>query len=192
MNDLELFMSSDELDYFMFFLKKGLYFEDIKFSKRQKISLFGFTDELDRYYNYLQGYVREAEKPIFNIPDYYKKLVKNLENFGQKGFTFATISLLGLDSQDHKLFSNMMKKYKEISVKTGKDYKMFFYYKKPSIGLLFVIRTDTIIKEWCKFRNFLKTMMYKYKLKFGIIYKLIFNKKSDIIPNLDFEIIEKE
>ena len=192
MNDFELFTTSDELDYFMFFLKKGMYFEDIQFSKKQKISLFGFTDELDRYYNYLQGYIKEAEKPIFNISDYIKMLVQKLEISAQKGFTFASIALLGLDSKDHELISSLMKKHKDLSFKTRKDYKSFFGSKKLSIGLIFVIRTNTNIKDWSEFRNFLKIMMYKYQLQYGIMYKSIFNKKSDCIPDLDFEIIEKE
>lgn len=192
MNDLELFMSSDELDYFMFFLKKGLYFEDIKLSKKQKLGVLGLTDELDRYYLYLNGYIPKAEKPIFNIPNFYKKIVKNLENSKRKGFTLATISLLGLDSRDHKLFSKLIKKYKDLSFKTGKDYKMLFYYKKPSIGLMIITRTNISVKDWSEFREFLEIYMYIYKLKLGIMYKCVYDKRSDVIPNINFEIIEKE
>ncbi len=190
MNDLELISTSDELDYFMFFLKYGMYFEDTQFSNKVKLSLIGLTDDLDRYYNYLQGYVKEAEKPIFNIHDYIKKFIKKLENSNNRGFTFASIFLLGLDSKDHQLILTLMKKHKDLSFKTGKDYKSFFCYKKSSIGLLFVIRTNKNIKDWNRFRKYLKIMTDKYKLKYGIIYKSIFDRKSDIIPDLDFEIIE--
>lgn len=191
MNDLELFMSSDELDYFMFFLKKGLYFEDIILSKKQKLGVIGLTDELDRYYLYLNGYIPEVEKPIFNIPNFYKKIVKNLENVRHKGFTLAATSVLSLDSRDRKLFSKLIRKFKNLSFETGKDYKMFFYYKKPRIGLMFIIRTNTSNKNWIEFKELLEIFMYKYKMKIGIMYKFTYTKRTKIIPDTDFDIIEK-
>ncbi|MFX1296918.1 MAG: hypothetical protein ACFFD2_18930 [Promethearchaeota archaeon] len=192
MNDLELLMNSDELDFFMFFLKTGLYFDDINISKNQKISLFGMTDELDRYYLYLQGKVKEAEKPVFKIPKFYKNIVYNIEELGKRGFVKATISLLSIDAKDREKFSTLIARYKKLSFKTGKDYKMFFYYKKPSQGLLFITRTNLTRKDWISFQEFLKLMKYKYKLRTTIMYKFLFENESDVIPKLDFEIFEEE
>jgi len=192
MNDLELLLSSDELDFFMFFLKTGLYFDDIKISNNQKIGLIGYTDDLDRYYLFLQGSVKEAEKPVFHIPDFYKNIVYNLEKTAKKGFTFATLTLLTLDSQDHKIFSDLITRYKKLSFKTGKEYKMFFSYKKLSYGVLIITGTNSSMKDYTGFKEFLELMIYKYKLRRGIMYKFLFDKESDNIPKIDFEIIEKE
>jgi len=192
MNDLELLMNSDELDFFMFFLKTGLYFDDINISKNQRVSLFGMTDELDRYYLYIQGDVKEAEKPIFKIPNFYKKIVYSIEELGKRGFTRATISLLSIDAEDRKKFSALIARYKKLSFKTGKDYKLFFYYKKPSQGLLFITRTNLTRKDWTSFQEFLELMMYKYKLRTMIMYKFLFENESEVIPKVDFEIFVEE
>jgi len=192
MNDLELLMNSDELDFFMFFLKTGLYFDDINISKNQRVSLFGMTDELDRYYLYIQGHVKEAEKPVFKIPYFYKKIVSSIEELGKRGFTQATISLLSIDAEDRKKFSALIARYKKLSFKTGKDYKIFFYYKKPSQGLLFITRTNLARKDWTSFQEFLELMKYKYKLRTTIMYKFLFENESDVIPKVDFELFEEE
>ena len=192
MNNLGLITNSDELDYFMFFLRTGLYFEDIFISENQKISLFGETDELDRYYFYLQGLIEEkVEKPIFCIPDFYKELVYKLEDSGKKGFSNASLSLVLIDSKDFEKISAQLSKYKKLSFETGKSYKLFLYYRKPKKGLLFVIKAGSKTSTWTQFREYLKLMKYKYKLKLAIMYKLVFNNQSDIIPEVDFEILEE-
>ena len=192
MNDLELLTNSDELDFFMFFLKTGLYFEDFNISKNQKVSLFGMTDELDRYYLYIQGDVKEAEKPVFKIPNFYKKIVYVIEELGKKGFTQATISLLSIDAEDRKKFSALITRYKKLSFKTGKDYKFFFYYKKPSLGLLFITRTNLARKDWTSVQEYLELMIYKFKLRTTIMYKFLFDNESDVIPKINFKLYEEE
>ena len=69
---------------------------------------------------------------------------------------------------------------------------MLFYYKKSSIGLMFIIGVNKEQKDWSGFRDFIEIMMYKYKLKTIIMYKCTFYKESDTIPNIDFEVIENE
>ena len=150
------------------------------------------TDKLDRYYLYKQGFVEEAKKPVFKIPNFYKKMVLIIEELGKRGFTQATISLLSIDAEDRKKFSGLINRYKKLSFKTGKDYKFFFYYKKPSLGLLFITRTNLTRKEWTSFQEFLKLMKYKYKLRTTIMYKFLFENESDAIPKVDFEIFEEE
>ena len=193
MNDLGLITNSDELDYFMFFLKTGLYFDEINISETQRLSLFGQTEELDRYYFYLQGKIKEkVEKPVFSIPDFYKEIILKIEDSGKKGFSKASFSLVSVDSKDFEKISTQISKYKNLSFITGKGYKFFLYYRKPKKGLLFVIKIGPKTNEWTQYREYLKLMQYKYKIKLAIMYTLVFNNPSDKIPEADFEIFERE
>jgi len=193
MNDLGLITNSDELDYYMFFLKTGLYFEEINISETQRLSLFGQTDELDRYYFYIQGKIKEkVEKPVFGIPDFYKEIIFRVENSGKKGFFKASFSLVSIDSKDFEKISTLISKYKNLSFITGKGYKFFLYYRNLKKALLFVIKIGPKTNDWTQYREYLKLMQYKYKIKLAIMYTFVFDNPSDKIPYVDFEIFELE
>ena len=148
LNELELIGTQDEIDIFMFFLKEGLYFESREWKDIKHLSLGNYCDSLDKYYLFKDGLIPEVEKPRFNIPLNFEKIVKKIESTKKKGFTIATTNLLDVDSKDIELFLELIERFKKKSVETGEDYKMFFKYKKEKKGIMFVIRTDLKKKSW--------------------------------------------
>ncbi|MFX0132207.1 MAG: hypothetical protein ACFFDN_01045 [Candidatus Hodarchaeota archaeon] len=188
-NELELIKTQDEIDIFMFFLKQGLYFESGEWKDIKHLSLGNYCDSLDKYYLFKDNLIPEAERPRFNIPLSFEKIVKKIENTKKKGFTIATTNLLDVDSKDMKLFLELIERFKKKSFETGEDYKMFFKYKKEKKGIMFVIRTDIKKKSWDGFIEFLELMKYKFKHDLSIMIMGIFD---GINETWDFKIIQQK
>jgi hypothetical protein len=85
----------DELDVLMYFLRKGLDFDTKSLKEFTSFSMVGFTEELDRYYDWLDGQVETGHRPTLQIPASIKELCRRIEQTEQRGFTDATNMLLG-------------------------------------------------------------------------------------------------
>ena len=96
-NDHPKFRTADELDYLMFYYKKGLYFKDGILDNLTAFMPTGFTEDLDRYYDYKAGRVSDGKKPILEINKDYKKLILDIEETNKLGFTRINTILLGFD-----------------------------------------------------------------------------------------------
>ena len=100
MNDYPQFHTLDELAFLMYYFETGLYFENGTLQNMQECVPLGFTEELDRYYDYVAGRVSSGEKPHLMIPEKFKDVIIEIESTGKHGFTKVTKALL-----DYKLDS---------------------------------------------------------------------------------------
>lgn len=97
LNEFPQFSSSDELEIFMFYLHRGLHFDEEKLTKLDMFLPTGFTEDLDRYYNYLLGIGREASKPSLNISEPLKDFIMAVEGTGKAYRTNIVNTLLNFD-----------------------------------------------------------------------------------------------
>lgn len=77
-------------------------FEDETLQNLQECVPIGFTEELDRYYDYIAGRISSGEKPRLMIPEKYKDVILEIESMGRHGFTKVTKALL--DNKIDNLF----------------------------------------------------------------------------------------
>jgi len=96
-NDFPQFEVADELDFFMYYLHDGLYFEDGRLKDEGVFHPHAYTQSLDRYYHYKLGIVSSGEKPTLQIPEEYKQLVRKIEATKKLGFSEVTTQLLSFD-----------------------------------------------------------------------------------------------
>jgi SEC-C motif len=96
-NDFPQFEVADELDYFMYYLHDGLYFENGWLEDDGVFRPHAYTQSLDRYYHHELGIVSSGEKPILKIPEKYKELIKKIETTKKSGFSEVTTQLLSFD-----------------------------------------------------------------------------------------------
>jgi hypothetical protein len=97
LNEFPAFRSSDELEIFMFYLHRGLDFDEEKLTKLDSFLSTGFTEDMDRYYNYLSDIGPEARKPELNISDPFKDFLKAVENTKRTGRTRIVNTLLNFN-----------------------------------------------------------------------------------------------
>jgi len=88
----------DELDFVMFFLKKGMFFGDTPPAEINPTVLDGYTVDLDRYYSFLGGRASSGEKPRFNIAEDMRVFVARIESSDLHHRTYAAAAFLALDS----------------------------------------------------------------------------------------------
>lgn len=189
-NDYPQFKSSDELDYYVFYLREGLYFDDNRLANTDKLSVFGYTDSLDQYYEYLAGRAPFVEKPTVNLPKSIKDVIFDIEKSGKFGFTSITTFLLDLSIEGARVvihnLNEITKKYLED--KSGHQFTMTIN-DNISMVVLGVCDTDDIeyIREM---RNYCRLKMYHTKRsKCAFIVKLLLEDGQN---SWEFELIEKE
>ena len=103
-NEFPKFETSDELDFLMYYIRHGLYLEDAIPDDLTRLSPHGYTEDLDRYYDFLGGRVSTGEKPKMNIPDESREFIREIEAIGQNGFTRITTAILDMDYDMQKQF----------------------------------------------------------------------------------------
>lgn len=97
LNEFPAFSSSDELEIFMFYLHKGLHFNEEALNKLDMFLPTGFTEDLDRYYNYLLGIGPKASKPSLNISEPFKRFIMAVEGTGKDDRTKLVNTLLNFN-----------------------------------------------------------------------------------------------
>lgn len=181
-NDFPQFLSIDELDFFMFYLKEGLYFENGNLKNIDRFSPNGYTEDLDRYYDFIAGRVSSGDKPKIEISDDFINLIKKIEASKKLGFSQLTTNLLGIDNQSQE---EILKAIKYLQNKTKVDNKTtdatFIF---GEFGITFVSIKGDLSKEVIIDKICLKN---KYNTKLPLWFLVILNKDS-----IDFEIFEDE
>jgi hypothetical protein len=124
-------LAADELDFFMHYLRKGLYWEDDERSDSSNaehaqteegapVRLLSFTDELDAYYMYERGErSTPAAKPEFRHHRDVAAVLDLLD--GQRGEAWLSValSLLDLDTRPRKRVVGDMRRLKMLSEREG-------------------------------------------------------------------------
>lgn len=136
-NEYPQFRSIDELDFLMFYFKEGLYLEE-NTSKDTDIQIpCGYTESLDRYYDFVAGRVSSGEKPQLDSPSKYKELVKKIETTQKLGFTQVGTTLLNLDRKVQQDVIDKVINLHDQSKKDGKDHNISLIFN--DFGLTFYL-----------------------------------------------------
>jgi hypothetical protein len=134
-NRFSQFNSFDELDTFMLYLREGLYFEEFP-EDLTKIQFIGYTEDLDKYYLYLEGKRSKVEKPSQKMPEFFKKFIEKLEFKRPMHFTTASIELLNCDDKTRKKISEQTERCESDYEKDKKTHSVSLIFEKPGLALL--------------------------------------------------------
>ena len=122
----------DELDFYMHYLKQGLYWDDPDEDDAPEaaapVRLLSFTDELDAYYMYSRGERQTpAPKPTKRHHRDVAKVLDLLENQDQPGSLSVALALLDLDVRARERVVGDMRRLKTLAAggRTERDRSYF-------------------------------------------------------------------
>ena len=78
-NDIVQLRLFNELDFFMLYIKEGLYWQLAELDRNTMFTAMGYTEELDAYYFYKEGIRSPVPKPKQPVPDGLNNLITALE-----------------------------------------------------------------------------------------------------------------
>ena len=187
-NDYPQFIATDELDFFMFYLYEGLYFEDDKLKSVGRYTPFAYTEDLDRYYDFLGGRVKTGDKPKLHISDEYKRLITDIEKTKKYRFTKITTILL---SFGHEAQTEILKGIEKIKVLFNSDRKAHdftLYFNDMNLGVTVAIFENRDLKATKKMDAYCSLKMYQTHLEEWIVLFIDINNKKE---SFDFRIFKK-
>ncbi|MEW6672144.1 MAG: SEC-C metal-binding domain-containing protein [Thermodesulfobacteriota bacterium] len=188
-NDYPQFRAADELDFFMFYINEGLYFEDGVLKNINSFTPHGYTESLDRYYDYIAGRVSSGEKPTYNIPGDYRKLIAEIEATAKHGFTRVSTTLLSFDwNVQRQIIESLAKLQSEVE-QDGRSHDMTMLLNDEKTGIIFSVsgpRTQAYLEKLERHCNF---KMYQTHYEEWILVTLeIHNGKN----TTDFQVYNKK
>lgn len=189
-NDYPQFYTTDELDFMMFLFYEGLYFEDGILQNLDRYTPHAYTEDLDRYYDYVAGKVSSGKKPRLKISEEYKNLITELESTGKDRFTKVTTTLLGFGSESQQAILDNLKKAQETLEKDGRDHNFTMYFNRLKMGLMFSVSTDRKPESWDKFDHHCKLKMYQTKFEEWILVTVDVDKDGG--QSLDFRVYNQK
>lgn len=189
-NDYPQFRTIDELDFLMFYFYEGLYFEGGALGNGHEYIPSGYTEDLDRYYDYLGGRVLNATRPRLKISKEYKDLITELESTGKHRFTKVTTTLLGLDRETQQAILDSLEKVKDASEKDGRDHDFTMYFKDIKMGLMFSVSVKRKHDFWIKIDRHCKLKMYQTRFDEWILITV--DMREDGTRAFDFQIYNQK
>lgn len=131
--------AGDELDWWMHYLERGLYFEDQLQGEGgpDRIRLLSLTDPIDAYYLWLRGErTKFAEKPRQKLPSALRALLESLRDSGIPGHLEASVALLEFDDDARRDFVRAYRRIRETTVRTGEYHDLSITIDEPaSLGI---------------------------------------------------------
>jgi hypothetical protein len=109
-NRRQTIVALDELDYFMYYLKRGLYFEGLLGGEGQPNHVFigSLTDDLDAYLMHKTGVRRrQASKPRQQLPRRLQQVLQDLDRMRPAGWVEGSLALLDMDGEGRKFFDHL-------------------------------------------------------------------------------------
>jgi hypothetical protein len=109
-NALRTVTATDELDYFMYYLERGLFFEDDLERNGKPLHRFisSMTDDVDAYYMFSKGTrTRHAKRPRQSVPKLVRRTLEQLDVERPTGWIDASLALLDMSSDTRKRFAEM-------------------------------------------------------------------------------------
>ena len=189
-NDYPQFYTTDELDFLMFYFREGLYFEDGILQNLDRYIPNAYTEDLDKYYDYIAGRVSSGKKPRLRISEEYKNIITELESAGKDRFTKVTTILLGFDSKTQRAVLNNLKKIQEISKRDDRDDDFTMYFTKPKMGLMFLVSKNRKPESWERLDRHCRLKMYQRRIEEWILITVYIDKNGK--RSLDFKIYNKK
>ena len=168
-NQYTQFFTSDEMDYFMYFLENGLYFKDDEALKADVVIPYNLTEKLNRYYDFVAGRITEAEKPNFNTSDEIKEIIKKIESLDKDGCTHVSTLLISLSGKDHKIIIDRMNEMITKTLNDNKDHDFTLIFNDIKTGITFFICSKRNFKSNLKIEGYKNIKMYQAKAQEWII-----------------------
>lgn len=189
-NDYPQFYTTDELDFLMYFFRDGLYFEDGKLDHIDLLTLTGYTDELDRYYDFRAGRVSSGEKPRLRISEDYRKLVRDIEATRKQGHTRLTTFLLSLNSETQQSILDELNRIEKKFFEDSCAHDFTLYFKGANTGILVSISSRSAEESLDSLDTHCELKMYQTKLEKWFLILICVNGKGE--RTFDFKIYEKK
>jgi hypothetical protein len=132
MNEQRSAVAADELDYFMHYLKFGLYWPDEETNPdlggRPPEHLLSHTDELDAYYMYARGERKTpAPRPGQRHARAVARLLDCLDGLREPGVLDATLAFIDLHSDSRERIAGDLRRLKEQSAKDGQNHDRTYF-----------------------------------------------------------------
>lgn len=163
-NEHPNFEVKDELDFFLYYLKEGLYLNDDWLKNLRTFGLFSYTDDLDRYYNFKAGRVSSGEKPRLQIPEEYKEFVRQIEATTKPGFSEVTTTLLGFDVYTMEEIIKQIETAKSLSRSDLKDHDFTMIFGDSDLGLTISIASKKGVRSPTHGHSYCDLKMYQLKI----------------------------
>lgn len=123
LNELRRVHASDELDWWMHYLERGLYFErELEGPEPpDSIHLLSMTDPLDAYYLWQRGArTKPAKKPRQKLPTGLRALLDSINDQAPGGFLEVEVALLELDNPGRR---ELVRAFRRIREATAEDHE---------------------------------------------------------------------
>lgn len=129
----------DELDFFMYYLRHGLYLEEMFGGEEPPdgFRLLSFTDELDAYIRWTIGERRvPARKPRQEMPKLFEELLRELDAERPPSFVEASIMLMELSGEERQRLARLLRSSRQRTTKERRPHDFSQTYSgTPSYGL---------------------------------------------------------
>lgn len=189
-NDYPQFHAHDELDFLMVYLKEGLFFEDGYLGDVSKYSPHGYTEDLDRYYDFKAGRVSSGEKPRMLIEPEYEVLIKEIESSGKLGFTIASTTLLGFDIPTRKAVLEHIEKFRALAASDGKDHDITMYFNSSKMGFMCSISYNRKPDFWDRMDKHCRLKLYQTKFEEWVLITIDYDTNGN--RSFDFRLYKKK
>lgn len=160
-NDYPQFDSSDELDFYMYYLRDGLYFEDDRLRGLDHFNPHGYTEDLDRWYDHKAGRVSSGNKPRLEIPQEFQAVIRRMERSGKPGFSKATTALLDFDVTTMQMILDQVNQASLLRAEDGKERELTMMLRHSELGLTIYFPTDRASTSRAK--RYCELKMYQWK-----------------------------
>jgi hypothetical protein len=186
LNEFPQFSPSDELEIFMFYLHKGLHFAEEELAKLDSFLSTGFTEDLNRYYNYRLGIGAQASKPSLNISEPFKLFVMAIEGTGKTDRTRLVNTLLNFNKLGQDETIEQLVEFTERCRKGGEfdDFSVRNMQANAAMTFFFYPRYDAERLE--NMRRYSQLLKYHYKLDEYTLFTI--DVRNQGWAGLDFEI----
>jgi hypothetical protein len=150
LNELRRVQASDELDYLMHYVERGLFFREQNQPKEtEEVTLSGFTGDLDQYYRRVEGISRLGKKPKPRLGRRTKQILASLEKARPRHYISACLEILEFDTLPRE----------ELFSKLPGIYQLFVRRQPPSASVLLAV--TLLGRHWpsrlCAVLNFIRT-----------------------------------
>ncbi len=122
-NELKVVRGADELDFFVFYLLHGLYFDDMLEDADPRPDFVGIpsmTDDVDAYYlSKRRMRKKKVKKPSMKIDSYTTRFLRQLDEHRQPAFVEGSIALLTMSDESRREFSKNVRRATALAAQDG-------------------------------------------------------------------------
>lgn len=174
-NLLRTVTATDELDYFMYYLERGLFFDDDLQRDSQPVHLFisSMTDDVDAYYMFSKGIrTRHAKRPRQPIPKLMRRTLEQLDAERPTGWLDASLALLDMGSESRKQFAQMHGLARRATQADGQDHDRSLVFGEFGITIM-SSRNETLTPMQRILSDYCNAKRYQHRTKswfgFGLL-----------------------